>query len=101
MADDPGDDDRPDEDRERDIRDMLREFLEGNGDIDPAQLASAAGLPSDPALIAQLMSQLQNAIRADADGSGPDWSVATNQATQIAQRSAVVSIASERSELEQ
>ncbi|MDM4763519.1 zinc-dependent metalloprotease [Galbitalea sp. SE-J8] len=105
MSDDPGDDraddDRNGDDGERDIRDMLRDFLEGNGEIDPAQLASAAGLPSDPALIAQLMSQLQNAIRADADGSGPDWSVATNQATQIAQRSSVVSIASERVELEQ
>ena len=38
----------PDDSREEpedEFRDLLRQFLAGNTDIDPAQLASAAGLP--------------------------------------------------------
>jgi hypothetical protein len=54
------------------FRDMLRSFLEGNSDMDPAKLASAAGLPSDPAAVQQLMQQLQNAM--STSGDGIDWS---------------------------
>ncbi|CAN5265679.1 zinc-dependent metalloprotease [soil metagenome] len=78
---------------------MLREFLSGNSDIDPAKLASAAGLPNDPALIAQLMAQLQNAIQSSGDGI--NWQLALDQAKQIAQRSTVVTLPAERSQLEQ
>src|SRR5665213_4533532 len=41
----------PDDSREEpedEFRDLLRQFLAGNTNIDPAQLASAAGLPNDP-----------------------------------------------------
>ncbi|WP_375163816.1 zinc-dependent metalloprotease [Herbiconiux gentiana] len=66
---------------EDEFRDMLRQFLSGNSDIDPSKLASAAGLPSDPAAVSQLMAQLQNAMQAS--GDGVDWSVATKQAQEI------------------
>jgi len=93
MADDPRDD------SEEEFRDMLREFLNGNGEIDPSKLASAAGLPNDPAMLAQLMAQLQNAI--NTSGEGINWQLALDQAKQIASRSTVVSLPAERSQLEQ
>jgi putative hydrolase len=91
------DDSRQEPDDE--FRDMLREFLAGNSDIDPAKLASAAGLPDDPAVVAQLMAQLQNAMQAS--GDGVNWDLALEQATGVAQRSTVVSLPAERSRLEQ
>ena len=78
---------------------MLSQFLSGNGDIDPAKLASAAGLPNDPAMVAQLMSQLQNALKSSENGV--NWGLALEQATGLASRSSVVSLPAERSQLEQ
>jgi len=88
-------DDEPDDE----LRDMLREFLSGNGDIDPAKLAGAAGLPGDPEMVAQMISQLQNALSSSSDGV--NWGLALEQATGLAQRSTVVSLPAERSQLEQ
>jgi putative hydrolase len=93
--------DDPREDPDNEFREMLRRFLEGSGEIDPERLASAAGLPNDPALIAQLMSQLQNAIQSNPGDGTVDWSAASNQAAQIASRSSVVSLAEERNALDQ
>ncbi|WP_166874185.1 MULTISPECIES: zinc-dependent metalloprotease [unclassified Salinibacterium] len=87
------------ENPEDEFRDMLREFLSGNAGFDPAQLAGAAGLPNDPALVAQLMSQLQNALQSS--GEGVNWNLALEQAKQHATRSSVVSLPAERSQLEQ
>ena len=49
------DDRRP----EDELREMLQRFLSGDGPIDPARLAGAAGMPSDPAQLQALMAQLQ------------------------------------------
>ncbi|PRY69448.1 putative hydrolase [Glaciihabitans tibetensis] len=78
---------------------MLREFLEGNSDIDPAKLASAAGLPNDPEAVAQLIAQLQNAL--SSSGDGVNWGLALEQAKGVAARTTVVSLPAERSKLEQ
>ena len=78
---------------------MLREFLEGNSDIDPAKLASAAGLPNDPEAVAQLIAQLQNAL--SSSGEGVNWGLALEQAKGVAARTTVVSLPAERSKLEQ
>ncbi len=78
---------------------MLREFLAGNADIDPARLASAAGLPNDPEVVAQLIQQLQSALQSA--GEGVNWGLALDQAKQLASRSSVVSLPAERSQLEQ
>ena len=91
------DDQRPEPDDE--FREMLSQFLSGNGDIDPAKLASAAGLPNDPAMVAQLISQLQNALKSSENGV--NWGLALEQATGLASRSSVVSLPAERSQLEQ
>ena len=76
MADDP------DKDRDDEFRDMLREFLSGDSSIDPSQLAGAAGLPSDPASIQQLLGQLQNALLNP--GGGINWDLALQQARTLA-----------------
>lgn len=97
MADDPRDDSGNDPAEE--FRDMLRDFLSGNSDIDPAQLANAAGLPADPEMLRQLMGQLQNAMQSSGDGI--NWGLATEQATALASRTAVVSTRDEVAALEQ
>ncbi len=78
---------------------MLRDFLAGNTDIDPAKLAGAAGLPNDPEMVAQLISQLQSALQSG--GDGVNWGLALEQAKGIAGRGTVVSLPAERSQLEQ
>ncbi len=74
--------DEPRDQPEDEFRDMLRAFLSGNSDIDPSKLASAAGLPSDPAAVSQLMQQLQNAMQAS--GDGVNWDAARQKAEEIA-----------------
>jgi len=98
MPDDQRPDDQPDN-PEDEFRDMLRDFLAGNSEIDPSKLASAAGLPNDPAMLAQLMSQLQNALQSS--GEGINWELAVEQAKGLAARSTVVTLPAERSQLEQ
>jgi len=94
MADDPRD-----EPSEEDFRDMLRDFLAGNTDMDPAKLASAAGLPNDPELVQRLIGQLQQALQNSSDGI--NWGLATEQAKGLAARSAVPATPAEQSALEQ
>lgn len=60
---------------------MLRDFLAGKSDIDPAKLASAAGLPATPEAVAGLMQQLQSALQHSGDGI--NWDVATEQAVSL------------------
>lgn len=81
------------------FREMLRAFLEGGTDFDPSKLAGAAGLPNDPAMVAQLMAQLQSALQSSGDGI--NWGLALEQAKGLAARGTVVSLPAERSQLEQ
>jgi putative hydrolase len=92
-------DEDPDRAPDDEFRDMLRQFLSGNGDIDPSQLASAAGLPNDPEMVSQLINQLQQALQSSEDGV--NWGLALEQAKGLAVRSSVVSLPAERSQLEQ
>ena len=73
---DPDDEPRG-ENPEEEFREMLRELLSGAGGIDPSSLAGAAGLPNDPASLAALFGQLQQAMNRTDDGI--DWSVALRQ----------------------
>ncbi len=75
--------DEPQPGPDDDFQEMLRKLLSGEGQIDPSQLAGAAGLPNDPAFVANLMSQLQRA--AQSGGDGIDFSVTAERATAIAQ----------------
>ena len=87
------------EEPEDDFREMLRELLSGGSEIDPAKLASAAGLPNDPAMLANLMSQLTAAMQQTGDGI--DWSPATAQARTIATAGTLPSTSAEQAALEQ
>lgn len=78
---------------------MLRDFLAGNTDMDPAQLANAAGLPNDPELVQRLIGQLQQALQNSSDGI--NWGLALEQAKGLAARSAVPATPAEQSALEQ
>jgi putative hydrolase len=89
----------PEERPEDEFREMLRDFLAGNTELDPAKLAGAAGLPNDPEMMAQLISQLQGAL--NNTGDGINWGLALEQAQGIASRGTVVSLPAERSQLEQ
>lgn len=84
---------------EQEFQELLRKMLSGDSDIDPAKLANAAGLPNDPAMIAQLMSQLQRAMQQG--GDGVDWTVAADQAKSIAGASAQPTPAADRDAVEQ
>lgn len=100
MADQSPDQD-PDRDDDRDpeaeLRDMLQQFL--GGQIDPGQLGAAAGIPADPALLQQLMAQLQSALQRTGDGI--DWSVARQQALQVVSRDPGSVSADERDAVQQ
>lgn len=101
MADEPRDPlfDGSENDPGEEFRDMLRDFLAGNSELDPSQLASAAGLPADPDLVKQLIGQLQQALQNSGDGI--NWSLAQEQAAALAARSAVAATPAEVSALEQ
>ena len=84
---------------EDEFRDMLSQFLSGNGEIDPARLASAAGLPDDPEMIRNLIAQLQSAMQSSGDGI--NWDLALEQAKTLAAKDVVETSPADRSALEQ
>jgi putative hydrolase len=83
---------------EDEFRDMLRQFLEGNSELDPAKLASAAGLPSDPAAVQQLMQQLQMAMQASGDGI--NWTISRQQAKELADKTGTAVESDARAQLD-
>jgi putative hydrolase len=72
-----------------DFQKFLRDFLEkGAQGIDAEKLAEAAGLPKDPHVLAELISQLQNALGSMKDG-GVNWKVSSDQARALAAQGAL------------
>ena len=99
MADDRNDDRDPDREDDE-FRDMLSQFLSGNGAaIDPSRLAGAAGLPNDPASIQALLGQLQNALMNP--GGGINWDIAGQQARQLAAEGGHAVTPADRASLDQ
>ena len=72
-----------DEQRPEDFEALLRRFLAGE-QLDPEQIAKAAGLPVDPATLQQLLSKLTSAIVPGEATGGLNWSLVETQAKQIA-----------------
>jgi putative hydrolase len=84
------------------FRDMLQNILSGNSTLDPSQLAGAAGLPSDPASIAALMSQLQGALQGAQSGGGAiNWDIALKTGQERAVTGQLTPTTQERSQLDQ
>ena len=94
QRDEPGEPNPEDE-----FREMLRELLSGSGGIDPSSLAGAAGLPNDPAALAALFAQLQQAMNNTDDGI--DWSVALRQGEERAASAQTQITADERARFDQ
>jgi len=84
---------------EDEFRDMLSQFLSGNSEIDPAKLASAAGLPNDPEMLKNLIGQLQNALQSSEEGI--NWTLALDQAKTLAAKDVRPITPGERSAIEQ
>jgi putative hydrolase len=84
---------------EDEFRDMLRDILSGKEGVDASKLAGAAGLPTDPVSMANLMRQMQAAM--SARGEGVDWNVATEQAKSIALSTVKPVTAIQRAEIDQ
>jgi putative hydrolase len=91
--------DDDDKDPADELREMLRQFLSGDGSFDAGQLAGAAGLPGDAASIQALMGQLQSALRSPSDGI--DWNIALEQGTTIAGKDGASVTPAERASLDQ
>ncbi|GAA3594856.1 zinc-dependent metalloprotease [Klugiella xanthotipulae] len=76
----------PDDEFQRILRDLLAgkpvEGLPEGFTIDPTQFANAAGLPTDPAALANLFSTLQRAMNSTDDSI--DWSLSTENAKTLA-----------------
>lgn len=71
-----------------DFEKFLKDFMAGKGG-DAAELAAAAGLPNDPALIAKMVEQLQAALgTAENQDGSVNWKLATDQARSIAREGA-------------
>lgn len=81
------------------FREMLAKFMSGEGELDPSKLAGAAGLPTDPLMVARLMGQLQKAMNANADGV--DWQLARDEAGRIAAQGSIRSSSAELDQLRQ
>ncbi|WP_405375587.1 MULTISPECIES: zinc-dependent metalloprotease [unclassified Microbacterium] len=90
------DDDRPGED---DLAEILRRLLNGEGGIDPQQFAQLSGLGVDPAMMQNLMRQMQSAMAGDDDGI--DWSAAKTQALHAANRDGLGVTAGDRQDFDQ
>jgi putative hydrolase len=74
-----------------DFEAFLRRFASGDEPFDAEKLASAAGMPLDPAAMQEMLSQLKRAmssLQAEGKGTGVNWELATSQAKAIAKSSA-------------
>ncbi|MBA8817334.1 putative hydrolase [Microbacterium halimionae] len=83
MADDEGQ--RP----EDEFQELLRQLFGGDGTIDPEQLSKLSGMNVDPAMMQQMMQQLQGAFAQAGNDSDPQisWDNAKRAALHIANQS--------------
>jgi putative hydrolase len=91
-----------DDDRnpEEEFQELLRRLLSGDtGAIDPEQLSRLSGMQIDPAMMQQMMQQLQGAFAGSDDGIS--WDLAKRQALHIANQSDLGVTTGERRDLDQ
>ncbi|MCT2043127.1 zinc-dependent metalloprotease [Pseudoclavibacter alba] len=84
MSDNNGrgpEDDDAQKDPAEELREALRNMLHGGQGFDASKLAGVAGLPGDPALVQQLVAQMQRALMQDGKGFSTD--TAAEHAKQI------------------
>lgn len=81
------------------FREMLQRFLSGEGELDASKLAGAAGLPTDPLVVARLMQQLQQAMNSGTEGINA--SLAQQESGRIAAEGSIRTSADEVEQLRQ
>lgn len=97
------DDDTPDRFDGDDFQEMLRRLLGGgDGSIDPSQLEGLSRMGVDPAMIQQIMGQMQRAFaQGGSEGDGIDWSAAKTQALHLSNKDGQGISTGERTEFDQ
>ncbi|WP_336632159.1 MULTISPECIES: zinc-dependent metalloprotease [unclassified Microbacterium] len=97
------DDDTPDRFDGDDFQEMLRRLLGGgDGGIDPSQLEGLSRMGVDPAMIQQIMGQMQRAFAQGGSGDdGIDWSAAKTQALHLSNKDGQGISTGERTEFDQ
>lgn len=97
------DDDTPDRPGEDDFQELLRNLLGGGaGGFDPAQLEGLERMGLDPAMLQQIMGQMQAAFaQGGAAGEGIDWSAAKTQALHLSNKDGLGISAGDRTEFDQ
>ena len=73
------------EPRPEDFEALLRKFLAGE-QLDPEEIARAAGLPVDPKAIQEMLAQLTNSVLPGGQSEGVNWQLVETQAKQLAGR---------------
>lgn len=92
-----------DEDRsgEEDFQELLRQlFGENGGNLDPEQLQRLTGMQIDPAMLQNLMRQMQGAFAGGGE-DGISWDVAKRQALHIANQDGLSVTSGQRGDLDQ
>ena len=87
-----------DEEPKDPLAEMLKNLMggQGMGNIDPAELAKAAGLPDDPNLLAQMFSQVQAMMSATSEGP-VNWQLAHENARRVAASGSDPSVTAQQS----
>ncbi len=87
-----------DEEPKDPLAEMLKNLMGGTGmgNIDPAELAKAAGLPDDPNLLAQMFSQVQAMMSAPTEGP-VNWQLAHENARRVAASGSDPSVTAQQS----
>ncbi len=96
------DDNRGPDDRspEEEFQELMRRLMSGDtSGIDPEQLSRLSGMQIDPAMLQQVMNQLQGAFAGTQEGV--DWSLAERQALHIANQDGLGVTTGQRTDLDQ
>ncbi|GAA4029456.1 zinc-dependent metalloprotease [Arthrobacter methylotrophus] len=85
MTSNPNTPSNGDESPQDPLAEMLKKLMggQGMGDIDPAELAKAAGLPSDPNMLQQMFAQVQAMMSSTSEGP-VNWQLAHENARRVA-----------------
>lgn len=94
-------DDNPDRFEPEDLQELLRNLLGGSGGVDPAQFEGLSRMGIDPAMIQQLMGQMQAAFTQAGPDGGIDWAAAKTQALHLANQDGHGITQGERTEFDQ
>ncbi|MET1156340.1 zinc-dependent metalloprotease [Arthrobacter sp.] len=87
---------QPDDDAQDPLSEMFARLFGGQaGDVDPAAMAKAAGLPSDPNALAQMFQQVQAMMNAPSEGP-VNWKLAHESARKVAASDSDPSVSSQQ-----